>query len=67
MYEKIKDFCDKQGITIEQFEKAIGVSAGYIYRLKDHQPGYKIARKLSVLLGMSLEEVHELCKLENKD
>lgn len=60
MFDKIKSFCEKREVTIENFEKVIGVSPGYVYKLKDHQPGMTIARKLAVILGMTLEEIHEL-------
>ena len=60
MLDLIQTFCREQGVTIEQFEKVIKVSPGYVYKLKDHQPGMAIARKLAVILGMSLEDIHEL-------
>lgn len=60
MFEQIKKFCEEQGITIEQFEKAIDVSPGYTYKLKGkHKPSYKVAKKISVLLGKSIEEFVE--------
>ncbi len=60
MFEKIKRFCEKQNITIEQFERAIGVSAGYVYKLQGkHKPSYKVAKKIATLLDMSIEEFVE--------
>lgn len=60
MLEKIKAFCDKQGITIEQFEKAIDVSPGYVYKLgKGHKPGMKILRKIVALLETTIEDFYE--------
>ena len=56
MFEKIQSYCEKQKITIEQFERAIGVSPGYVYKLrKGHKPSYKVAKKISTLLEMSIE------------
>ncbi len=60
MFEQIQEFCDKQKITIEQFEKAIGVSPGYTYKLKGkHKPSYKVAKKIATLLEKSIEEFVE--------
>ena len=60
MLEKIRKFCDEQELTIEQFEKAIGVSPGYVYKLsKGHKPGMKILRKIVVLLDTTIEEFCE--------
>ena len=57
MLERIKAFCEKQGVTIEQFEKVIDVSPGYVYKLgKGHKPGMKILRKIVVLLETTVEE-----------
>lgn len=58
---KIRDFCEKQEVTIEQFERVLCVSPGYIYKLKGHTPGAKIAKKLAVILEISLEDVFEMC------
>lgn len=60
MFEKIQKFCEEQKLTIEQFEKAIGVSPGYTYKLKGkHKPSYKVAKKIATLLDMSIEEFVE--------
>lgn len=59
MFEKIKQFCEERSVTIEQFERIIGVSAGYTYKLKNHTPSVKIAKKIAVLLEMSLEDLFE--------
>ena len=60
MLEKIKAFCEKQDITIEQFEKAINVSPGYVYKLsKGHKPGMKILRKIVALLETTIDDFCE--------
>lgn len=60
MFERIKEFCEDVGITIEQFERVIKVSAGYTYKLKkDHKPSYKVARKIAVLLDTTIEDFVE--------
>lgn len=60
MFEQIQKFCEKQKITIEQFEKAIAVSPGYVYKLKrNHKPSYKVAKKIATLLDKSIEEFVE--------
>lgn len=60
MFEKIKRFCEKQNITIEQFERAIGVSPGYVYKLKGrHTPSFKVAKKIAALLDATIEEFVE--------
>lgn len=61
MLDTVKNYCDKQKVTVEQFERVIGVSANYLYKLDKHKPGIKIARKLSVILEIPLEEVFDLC------
>ena len=57
MFERIKKFCEERSVTIEQFERIIGVSAGYTYKLKNHTPSVKIAKKIAVLLDTSLEDL----------
>lgn len=59
MFEKIKKFCEERSVTIEQFERIIGVSAGYTYKLKNHTPSAKIARKIAVLLEVSIEDLFD--------
>ncbi len=60
MFEQIQQFCEQQKITIEQFERAIDVSPGYVYKLKGkHKPSYKVAKKIATLLGKSIEEFVE--------
>lgn len=60
MFERIKRFCDKQNVTIEQFERVIKVSPGYTYKLKrGHKPSYKVARKIAVLLETTIEDFVE--------
>lgn len=61
MLETVKRYCEKQKTTVEHFEKVIGVSANYLYKLDKHKPGIKIAKKLSVILEIPLEEVFDLC------
>lgn len=60
MFEAIKQFCAERNVTIEQFERLIGVSAGYTYKLQKHKPNYKIAKKIAVLLDVSVEELFDL-------
>lgn len=60
MFEQIQQFCEKQKITIEQFERAIAVSPGYVYKLKGkHKPSYKVAKKIATLLDKSIEDFVE--------
>ena len=50
LLDTVKEFCEKQSVTVEQFERVLKVSANYLYKLGKHKPGIKIARKLSVIL-----------------
>lgn len=60
MFEQIKEFCEERSITIEQFERIIGVSPGYVYKLRrGHKPSYAIAKKIAVLLNKSIEDFVE--------
>lgn len=61
MLETVKEFCTKQKVTVEQFEKVLNVSSNYMYKLDKHKPGIKIAKKLSVILEIPLEKVFDLC------
>ena len=61
LLDTVKEFCEKQSVTVEQFERVLKVSANYLYKLGKHKPGIKIARKLSVILEIPLEEVFDLC------
>lgn len=66
LLETVKKYCEKQEVTVEQFEKVLNVSANYLYKLGKHKPGIKIARKLSVILEIPLEEVFDLCGKEGE-
>lgn len=66
MLETVKAFCEKQEVTVAQFEKVLKVSANYLYKLDKHKPGIKIARKLSVILEIPLEKVFDLCGKEDE-
>lgn len=61
MLETVKEFCKEQDVTVEQFEKVLKISSNYLYKLDKHKPGIKIAKKLSVILEIPLEEVFDLC------
>lgn len=61
MLETVKEYCAKQKVTVEQFERVLNVSSNYMYKLDKHKPGIKIARKLSVILEKPLEEIFDLC------
>ena len=61
MLKTVKEYCEKQDVTVEQFERVLNISSNYLYKLDKHKPGIKIARKLSVILEIPLEEVFDLC------
>lgn len=61
MLETVKAFCKEQEVTVEQFERVLKISPNYLYKLDKHKPGIKIARKLSVILEIPLEEVFDRC------
>ena len=61
MLETVKRYCEKQNTTVEHFERVLNISSNYLYKLDKHKPGIKIARKLSVILEIPLEEVFDLC------
>lgn len=60
MVEKIKEFCaDHNGYkcTIDEFERVLGLSKNYVYRLDKHQPSAKIAKKIAAVLETTVEEL----------
>lgn len=61
MLQTVKKYCEKQEVTVEQFERVLNISSNYLYKLDKHKPGIKIAKKLSVILEIPLEKVFDLC------
>lgn len=60
MVEKIKEYCtSREGreCTIDEFERVLGLSKNYVYRLDKHQPSAKVARKIAVILDTTVEEL----------
>jgi len=57
MYEKIKAFCDKVGISVQQFETICGVSSGYVAKLKRSEPGVRTAKRIAEVMGITIEEL----------
>ena len=66
MLNTVKRFCEKQKVTVDQFERVLDISPNYLYKLDKHKPGIKIAKKLSVILEIPLEEVFDLCGGDKK-
>lgn len=60
MVEKIKAYCTKRAgreCTIDEFERVLGLSKNYVYRLDKHQPSAKIAKKIAVVLDTTVEDL----------
>lgn len=52
IYERIKQLCDKNGISVSELERRVGVSRGSICKIDKHKPNSttfnKIATELKV-------------------
>lgn len=64
MFDRVKQLCDKRGISINDLEEALGYSKNTLYRLKKQNPGADKLKAIAdyfevstdFLLGRSKEE-----------
>ena len=47
IYERIKQLCDKNGISVSELERRVGVSRGSICKIDKHTPNYKTLDKIA--------------------
>lgn len=57
MIEKIRAYCQEHKCTIEEFERVLGLSKNYVYRLDKHSPSAKVANKIAVVLETTVEKL----------
>lgn len=58
MYERIKSFCLRVGISVSQFERICGFSNGYIGKIKEKEnPGVKAAHRMAQVMGITVEDL----------
>ena len=50
IYERIKQLCDKKGISISELERRIGVSRGSICKIDKHEPSSTTLNKIAIEL-----------------
>lgn len=56
---KVKELCKSKGMGIRDLERQLDVSRGAFYKWDEHVPSYKTLKKLSEILGVSIEELIE--------
>ena len=54
-YEKIKELCEKKGVTITQCERECGFSKGSISKIEKSKPNGKRLQTLADYFGVSME------------
>lgn len=54
-FEKIKELCQKQGISLNQLETKLGFSANYIYSMKRGNPKVENLQKIADFFNVSLD------------
>lgn len=57
MVDKIKEYCKERNCTIEEFERVLGLSNNYVYKLNKHSPSAKVANKIAVVLETTVEKL----------
>lgn len=55
LYEKIKNMCDKEGISIAHLERETGISNGQIKRWAKSSPSVENLKKVANYFNVSLE------------
>lgn len=51
--ERVKELCKQQGISVNQFEKEVGVAKGYVSKLDNSTPNGKKIQAMADYLGVS--------------
>ncbi|NRG97215.1 helix-turn-helix transcriptional regulator [Streptococcus suis] len=54
-FEKIKELCRKQGISLNQLEEKLGFSQNYIYSMKKGNPKVENLQKIADYFHVSLD------------
>lgn len=56
-YEKIKELCEKKGVTISQCERDCGFSKGSLSKIEKNKPNAKRLQTLADYFGVSMEYI----------
>ena len=55
VYEKIKELCEKDGITIAKLERTLGFSNGFVGKTRKSKPSVDKIQKIADYFGVSVE------------
>lgn len=59
IYERIKQLCDKNGISVSELERRVGVSRGSICKIDKHKPSSETVEKIAVELNSNFDYVYK--------
>ena len=57
LFNKIKGFCDEQGLSINQLEAKAGLAKNSVYTWKTRYPSCERLFKVAKVLGTTMEEL----------
>jgi transcriptional regulator with XRE-family HTH domain len=57
LYDNVKAFCDKKGITISKLEDDLGFPRSYICKWNKNEPGIRKVQKVADYLGVPIEQL----------
>ena len=55
MYKKIKDLCNKAGITITGLESTLGFARGSLSKIDNHKPSAEKLQKIADYFGIRVD------------
>lgn len=55
VFDRVKELCDLEEISVSQMEKEIGISQGAAYKWKVSSPSQKMFEKLSAFFNVSVD------------
>ena len=57
IYERIKDACQKKGMSVSLLEKEMDFSNGSICKWNENEPGIRKVQKVADYFGITIEEL----------
>lgn len=57
IYERIKDLCDKNGISVNALEKEMGISRGSLCKIDKHKPSSEKIQAIASRLNSSFDYI----------
>lgn len=73
IYERIKELCKENGISVNELEKRIGVAKGYLCKVDKHKPSMERTKALAdelhtsvdyLITGMKMDIVVEMAETD---